>query len=630
MTNDGDGSRTATSSRAGDYLPIADHGVIGDMRTAAVVGVDGRINWFCSPRFDSPSVFGALLDAEGGGAWTIEQFDGDITTRQFYLPESNVLVTRFMSDDGVAEVQDLMPVVKAHDPDHRTRIVRRIAAVRGTVRFRVRVAPRFDYGRAEHEVSLDGDREAVFVSREQRLYLAATTDLEIVADRDVEASVTLGTGECVTFVLAPDEITDQLAEHDCSSALVAETVAFWQDWISRSTYTGRWREMINRSALTLKLLTHEPTGAVVSAVTAGLPEEIGGERNWDYRYVWIRDTAFTLYALLRLGFTDEAGAFMNWLTCRFDPDGKSGADGDPKNDGNLEKDTGPLRLMYTLDGDPPPPETRLEHWEGYRGTGPVVIGNAAADQLQLDIYGELIDSVYLFNKYGPGISFGSWELLCDVAGWLVENWDRPDQSIWEVRTDPDDYVYSRVMSWVALERMIRVSRQRGLPGDVVGWMAARDDIFHQIMTRGWNDDLQAFVQTLDSDRLDASLLLIPAVKLLAPTDNRFLSTLERIEESLVSDSLVFRYQTADGEDGISGSEGTFSLCSFWYVEALTRTGRLADARLALEKMFTHANHLGLYAEEIGLTGEQLGNLPQAFTHLALISAATNLDRRLDS
>ncbi|AZG47777.1 glycoside hydrolase family 15 protein [Gordonia insulae] len=609
-----DGS-TTSSSAGSTYLPIADHGVIGDLRTAAVVGVDGRIDWFCCPRFDSPSVFGALLDAERGGSWTIEQLDGDVTTRQFYLPESNVLVTRFMSDDGVAEVEDLMPIARPHDPDHRTRIVRRIVCIRGRVRFRIRIAPRFDYGRAEHTLSIADDGSAAFRTEDRELHIASEIAWQVRDDSDLEAEFTLRTGECTTLVAAPDPIGAECFAADSDPQVIAATVAFWQEWISQSTYTGRWREMVNRSALTLKLLTHEPTGAVVSAVTTGLPENIGGERNWDYRYVWIRDTAFTLYALLRLGFLDEAASFMEWLTCRFDND--------------ADDDIGPLRLMYTLDGDPPPPETVLDHWEGYRGSSPVVIGNAAAEQLQLDIYGELIDSVYLFNKHGPGISYRSWSQLCDVAGWLVDNWDRPDRSIWEVRSEPQDYVFSRLMSWVALERMIRMSRQRGLPGDIAGWMTARDKIFAQIMDRGWNDGLGAFVQTLDSDRLDASLLLIPAVKLLAPTDDRFQSTLRAFEAQLVSDTLVFRYDTADGHDGLDGSEGTFSLCTFWYVEALTRSGRLADARLALEKMFTHANHLGLYTEQIGLTGEQLGNLPQAFTHLSLISAAINLDRSLD-
>jgi GH15 family glucan-1,4-alpha-glucosidase len=367
----------------------------------------------------------------------------------------------------------------------------------------------------------------------------------------------------------------------------------------------------------LKLLTHEPSGAIVAAPTVGLPEEIGGGRNWDYRYVWIRDAAFSLYALLRLGFTDEAAAFMHWLTQRFaeQPEGS---------------DTGPLRIMYDIDGQAPPEESELQHWEGYRGTRPVRIGNNASGQLQLDIYGELIDSVYLFNKYGAGISYTSWSELCRVVAWLQDNWDRPDESIWEPRSEPQDHVYSRLMCWVAMERMIRVARQRGLPGDLVAWSATRDEIFEQILERGWSDERNAFVQAFGTQELDASLLLMSAVKFLSPTDEKIVSTLEAIEGSLVTDSLVFRYDLGEGSDGIGGSEGTFSMCSFWYVEALTRAGRLEEARLALEKMFTYANHLGLYAEQVGLTGDQLGNFPQALTHLSLISAAINLDRALDA
>ncbi|GAB2641231.1 glycoside hydrolase family 15 protein [Gordonia jinhuaensis] len=600
-----------------DYLPIADHGVVGDLRTAALVGVDGRIDWFCCPRFDSPSVFGSLLDAQAGGCWSLTQLDGEVTHRQFYIPDSNVLVTRYQSEDGVAEVTDFMPLVRSADPDHRTRLVRRVTCVRGKVRFRTEIRPRFDYGRGTHRLRWESDSAAHFVTEDLSLHLRATVDL--VADgSDVVAEFDLTVGDSATFVLASSEITETRFDHDASDEVQNATVRFWQNWVSRSTYHGRWRETIYRSALTLKLLTHEPTGAIIAAVTMGLPEEIGGERNWDYRYVWIRDAAFSLFALLRLGFLDEAEAFMGWLTDRFES--TAGCDADHP----------PLRLMYTIDGDPVPAEQRLEHLEGYRRSSPVRLGNDARGQLQLDIYGELIDSVYLFNKYGPGISWRSWQQLCDVAGWLCENWDRPDQSIWEPRGEPMHYVYSRLMGWVALERMGRISRQRGLPGDTEWWKRERDAIYRQIMDRGWNDELQSFTQTLDGDRLDAALLLAPMVKLLSPTDERFLGTLHAVETHLVSDSLVFRYQSdgdaGDGRDGLTGAEGTFSLCSFWYVEALTRVGRHADARLALEKMFTHANHLGLYAEEVGLTGEQLGNTPQAFTHLALIGAATNLDR----
>jgi GH15 family glucan-1,4-alpha-glucosidase len=361
-------------------------------------------------------------------------------------------------------------------------------------------------------------------------------------------------------------------------------------------------------------LTYRPTGAIVAAPTTSLPERVGGERNWDYRYTWIRDAAFSVYALLRLGFTEEASAFMGWLMDRV-----------RERAGHAN---GPLQIMYGIDGRADLEELELDHLEGYRGSRPVRIGNGAADQLQLDIYGEMIDSVYLFNKYARPIGHDAWENVRLVIDWLSENWDQPDEGIWETRGGRKHFTYSRLMSWVAIERSIRVARQRGLPGDIVSWLEKRDEIYYQIMSRGWNEERQSFVQHFDSDVLDASVLLMPLTKFMSPTDPLWLKTLDAIGDHLVSDSLVYRYDVEASPDGLEGEEGTFSICTFWYVEALARAGRVDEARLAFEKMLTYANHLGLYSEEIGLTGEQLGNFPQAFTHLALISAAFNLDRAL--
>ena len=599
------------------YTAISDHGAIGDLRTAALVGTDGRIDWFCCPRFDSPSVFGAVLDAERGGHWTIAPVE-EASSRQFYSPDTNVLVTRFLSTSGVVEVEDCMPVLAAHDSDHHQRLVRRVRAVRGVMTMRLALAPRFDYGRGEHTAAVgDGADDTVrFTGPDLTLALTASTPVA-VHDGDAAGEFTLSEGESATFVLdvlPGGQPTPPPADAD---ALVAATTAFWRGWVGRSRYTGRWRETVNRSALTLKLLTHEPSGAIVAAASMGLPEEIGGSRNWDYRHVWIRDAAFSLYALLRLGFTDEAQAFMGWLTDRFATAEEDGVDGD-----------GPLRVMYDIDGRSTAGEVVLDHWEGHRGSSPVRVRNDAAEQLQLDIYGELIDSIYLFNKYGRGISYDSWRNLQGVVAWLQDNWDRPDEGIWEVRSGRRQHTFSRLMCWVALERMVRMARQRGLPGDVADWSRTRDEIFTDILENCWDEDLGAFVQSSGGGVLDASMLLVPMVKFLAPDDPRVTSTLTALESALVTDSLVFRYDPAAAPDGIDGAEGTFSMCSFWYVEALTRAGRLEDARLALEKMFTYANPLGLYAEQIGLTGEQLGNFPQAFTHLSLISAAINLDRAL--
>lgn len=391
------------------------------------------------------------------------------------------------------------------------------------------------------------------------------------------------------------------------------TIAFWRSWLVRGTYHERWREMVERSALTLKLLTHRPTGAILAAPTTSLPEHIGGERNWDYRFVWARDAAFSAYALLQLGFLEEAHAFVDWLTARLS-----------EADTSRDDEFGPLAVMYDLDGAAAPSERELD-LAGHRGSRPVRVGNNAAGQLQLDIYGEVIDSVYLYNKYGSPVSSDTWNDLTRIISWVCDHWDSEDEGIWETRAGRRHHTFSRLMCWVAIERAVRMARQRGLPADLDRWIGERDAIYRQIMDRGFSQKRGAFVRDYDSDALDASLLLMPMVKFISPTDPKFLSTLDAISTELVSDSLVFRYDPKLAPDGLDGTEGTLSICSFWYVEALTRAGRLDDARIAREKMFTYANHLGLYAEQIGRKGDQLGNFPQAFTHLALISVATNLD-----
>ncbi len=609
------------------YLPIAEHGLIGDLRTAALVGSDGRIDWFCAPRFDSPSVFGGLLDAKKGGCWRVGPLCEVTSVQQFYFPDTNILITRMLTVEGMVEVQDFMPVLTERDPDHRQRLVRRVVSVRGRMRMRTRVAPRMNYGRDTHRVERMPDG-VCFTGETLALHLHAGPELR-PDGQDAVGEFDLAEGEVALFVLevahrSADAPAVQPVGPEDAEDLFRATVRFWRKWLSGSKYKGRWRETVQRSALTLKLLTHEPSGAIIAAPTLGLPERIGGARNWDYRYVWIRDAAFSLYALLSLGFTQEAEAFVEWLTrCLRDASCEEG---------------GPLRVMYSIDGhDADLTEHVLDHLEGYRGSHPVRAGNAAAGQLQLDIYGELIDSIYLFNKYGAGISHQAWTDLCEILDWLLEHWDSPDTSIWETRAGPQHHTYSRLMCWVAVERMIRMAHQRGLPSDLGALDAERDRIYHQIMDRGWDAEARTFVQRLSEEEgkpsarvVDAALLLMPMVKFVSPADPRFHSTLEAIQRSLVADTLVFRYDPELAPDGLTGAEGTFSICSFWWVEALTRTGQVEQARLALEKMFTYANHVGQYAEQIALTGEHLGNFPQAFTHLALISAAINLDRALGS
>jgi GH15 family glucan-1,4-alpha-glucosidase len=594
------------------YQPIENYGLIGDLYTVALVGMDGSIDFMCYPEFDSPSLFARMLDQNRGGFFKLAPVLEDARLKQLYLPDTNILLSRFLSSQGVAEVSDFMPV-EVTGEGHT--LVRRAKTVRGRISFRMECFPAFDYGRCGHRVE-QRDHGAVFIPEDSRfppVRLRSQVPLTLQNGRAL-AEFELGDGQTAAFVFEPADSRPD--SPSASSGYVPEafkrTVNFWRGWVGQSKYQGRWREMVNRSALTLKMLTSARNGAVVAAPTFGLPEHIGGGRNWDYRYTWIRDASFTLYSLIRLGYTQEAGRFMHWIEdrCRLVDPGRG------------------LQTMYGIDGRVNLDETILDGFEGYQGSSPVRIGNAAYRQAQLDIYGELMDSAYLYDKYGQPISHDLWGDLVQMVDWVTRHWNEPDEGIWEVRSGKQHFLFSRLMCWVAVDRGLRLAAKRSFPAPAELWRTTRDKIYQDVFEHFWDDDLKAFAQSRDHRVLDAASLLMPLVRFISPVDPRWLSHLQAVERDLVHDSLVYRYDESRANDGLPEREGTFSMCTFWFVECLSRAGDLEKARFYFEKMLGYANHLGLFAEELGPKGEHLGNFPQALTHLALISAAYDLDRRL--
>ncbi|OPB41934.1 GH15 alpha-glycosidase (Glucoamylase and related glycosyl hydrolases) [Trichoderma guizhouense] len=662
-------THSATNRRAqsGGYLPIEDYGMVGNMHTCALVGLDGSIDFMCWPDFDSPSVFCRLLDKNKGGYFSVSPpHNLGCTTKQQYLPSSCILQTRYIHEEGVVDVVDFFPRPKSAkvmtkgykqnayreamtvQEELKKWTVRRVECIRGSLPVDVEIFPAFGYGLHPHETTLlrpthtSEDRESkigTFHSQDVKLQLDVAVDMghhypditfqkvkkEAMLGEGLVSRFTLTAGQSISFILRndiPDHIaeviTDEIVDHQQH-----DTQMFWYNFITQSKYKGRWREVVARSLMILKLLTYEPTGAIIAAPTFSLPEDIGGVRNWDYRFSWVRDSSFTIYILLRLGFKAEADAYMEFIMERFTQ--SIGPDGG-------------LPIMFTIRGETDIPEITLDHFEGYRGSAPVRIGNGAAFHLQFDVYGELMDSIYLYNKYGKPVSWDIWCAVRRMLDYVLTIIGKTDMSIWEVRGDKQRFTISQVFLWVAFDRGLRLAEKRCLPcPNRAKWLEARDSIYEEIMEKGYNKEMKSFIQSYEANTvLDSSILLAPLVFFISPSDPRFTSTLDRImlppeEGGLTSTGLVYRYDTDASDDGVGGRDGAFSICTFWLVEAMTRASihepkYLPRALNLFQNMLQFSNHLSMFSEEIARSGEQLGNTPQAFSHLSLISAAFNLDR----
>ncbi|KAG6293132.1 hypothetical protein E4U09_003129 [Claviceps aff. purpurea] len=669
-------AQASTSHRAqsrreqgGGYLPIEDYGMIGNMHTCALVGIDGSIDFMCWPDFDSPSVFCRLLDKEKGGYFSIAPpEDYGCTQKQHYLLSTCILQTRYIHEDGVVDIIDFFPrpkVATVMNKDFKQSayreamrvqeelkkwLVRRVECVRGSLTLDVEIFPAFGYGLEPHvttlyQLSETGSKVATFHSKDVKLQVdVAVQEGEDgkgcpqvcfqkktkpgMAGEGLVARIVIHEGEAVSFVVRndlPNHISSNITNLELDSKQ-HDTQMFWHDFIRQSTYKGRWREVVSRSLMILKLMTYEPTGAIVASPTFSIPEDIGGVRNWDYRYCWVRDSSFTIYILLRLGFKAEADAYMEFIMERFVK--SRAADGG-------------LPIMFTIRGETDIPEYTLDHLDGYRGSKPVRIGNGAAFHQQFDIYGELMDAIYLYNKYGKPVPWEAWRAVRDLLDYVLTIVDKPDMSIWEVRGQKQHFTYSKIMLWVAFDRGIRLAEKRCFPcPNRANWLAARDKLCEEVMAKGYNSDLKTFVQSYENNTvLDSSILIAPLVFFISPCDPRFIRTLEKIllppeKGGLTSTGLVFRYNTDLSDDGVGGRDGAFSMCTFWLVEAMTRAGvyepkYLVRAVNLFENMLSFSNHLSMFSEEIARSGEQLGNTPQAFSHLALISAAFNLDRAVE-
>ena len=584
---------------------IEDYALIGDEQTAALVGMDGSVDWLCLPRFDSAACFARMLGDEDNGHWRIAPKGADRCTRRAYRPDTLVLDTEWETDEGTIRVTDLMPQ-RHRAPD----VVRIVEGISGKVTVHSRLRLRFDYGSVVPWVRRsDGHRVAV--AGPDSVWLRSEPEVRTWGeDFSTLSEFTVEAGQKVAFVLTWHP------SHEPRPALVdpykslQTSIADWKRWAARCRYDGPYRDAVVRSLITLKALTYRPTGGIVAAATTSLPEEMGGVRNWDYRYCWLRDSSLTLGALISAGYHKEAEAWRDWLL--------RAVAGDPAD----------LQIMYGVAGERRLPEFELPHLSGFAGSAPVRIGNGAVNQLQLDVYGEVLDSLWLARRAGLSPKPHMWSLQAVLLEWLRAQWQQPDEGLWEVRGGRRHFVHSKVMVWVAADRAVRTLEEfADLPGDLEGWRALRDEVHRDVCEKGYDPERNTFTQYYGSQELDAALLLIPRFGFLPPDDPRVVGTVDAVREALGHDGFVRRYDTAADTpvDGLPGDEGAFLACSFWLVDALQMTGRKKEARVLFERLVGLANDVGLLAEEYDpVAGRLLGNFPQAFSHIGLVNTALTL------
>lgn len=603
--------RKITQKYLQDYKPIGDHGLIGDQRTCALVAIDGSIDWLCIPRFDSPSVFASILDKNVGGSFRIIPKSEEFETRQFYEDRTNILITQFKDGNGILQILDFMPCFKVSQTIVSTgEIHRRISCIEGGFEFEVSVEPKMNYGALTPSIIRVAETGYSFVSAAAKGQgLSLITPLEFMEEEKGKLSrkMKLSDEEKTDLVLRygganlhPDE--DTLADDKLS-----ETRAYWIKWASRCKYKGKWRDMVIRSSLALKLLVYSPSGAIVAAPTTSLPEQIHGVRNWDYRYSWIRDSSFVLWAFHAIGHDAIEATYFDWLMGTFYLTAQN------------------MQVMAGVGGERILTETTLDNLEGYKGSNPVRIGNGAFDQFQLDLYGVLVDSLFFSHQHQKKLTLKVYEHLVRPVVKIVDSvWDKPDCGIWEVRGGKRNFVYSKMWCWVALDRAVKIASALNMKEDAKDWTVIRDEVRRKIYEKGWNEKVKSFVQSYNSTELDSANLLMPQVKFIDGKDPKMISTINAIKKSLmINDKFLYRYKT---NDGLPGEEGAFLICSFWMVSCLTMAGKIGEAEKLLDSLLECSNHLGLFSEEINPNdGSMLGNFPQAFTHMGFITAATGID-----